>query len=90
MEKIKDMVIYFTRYVNCKSIEMLSLYFYKVMERIEEHEGKKYLMVDEYILNKVFDKITEIISIEKCDDTKILINGDDKLPGDVTLNKLFN
>ena len=90
MKKNKDMVIYFSRYVNCKSIKMLSLYFYKLMERIEEHEEKKYLMVDEYVLNKVSDKITEIISIEKCDETKILINGDDKLPDDVTLNNLCN
>ena len=33
-------MIYFTRYVNYKSIKMLSLYFHKLMETIEEHEGK--------------------------------------------------
>ena len=31
------------------------------------------------MLNKVLDEIKEIIGIEKIDDTKILINTDDKL-----------
>ena len=43
--------------------------------KIEEHEGKKYLMVDDYMLNKVLDKI------------KILIDADDKLP-DITLKNV--
>ena len=43
------------------------------MRKIEEHEGKKYLMVDDNILDKVLDKIKNIIGIEKLDDTKILI-----------------
>ena len=29
------------------------------MGKIEEHEGKKYLMVNDYMLNKVLDKIKE-------------------------------
>ena len=49
------------------------------MGRIEEHEGSKHLMGDDYMLDKVLDKIKEIIGIEKVDDTKILINTDDKL-----------
>ena len=36
-------------------------------------------MGDDYMLDKVLDKIKEIIGIEKVDDTKILINTDDKL-----------
>ena len=39
---------------------------------------KKYLMVDDYTLDKVLDKI-EKIGIDKLDDTKTLIDTDDKL-----------
>ena len=35
-------------------------------------------MVHDYMLDKVSDKIKEIIDIEKFDDTKILIDVDDK------------
>ena len=35
-----------------------------INEKIEEHEGKKYLMVDVYMLHNVLDKIKEIINIE--------------------------
>ena len=47
--------------------------------------GKKYLL-----LNKVLDKIKESIRIydEKYDDTKILIDTDDKLPDDITLKNV--
>ena len=34
------------------------------MENIEEHEIKKYLMFEYYILDKVLDKIKEIRDIE--------------------------
>ena len=40
---------------------------------------KKYLMINYNILDKVLDKIKEITGIEKFDDTKILIDTDDKL-----------
>ena len=39
-------------------------------------------MVDNYMLNKVKDKTKEILDIEKNDDTKILIDADDKIPDD--------
>ena len=39
---------------------------------------KKYLMVDDYTLDKVLDKI-EKIGIDKLDDTNTLIDTDDKL-----------
>ena len=47
---------------------------------------KKYLL-----LNKVLDKIKESIRIydEKYDDTKILIDTDDKLPDDITLKNVI-
>ena len=64
------MKIYFTRYVNYKSIKMLSLYFDKFMGKIKEHERKKYLIIDGYMLNKVLDKIKEIIAIQKIHNTR--------------------
>ena len=42
-------------------------------------------MVDDYIPNKVLDKIKEKIDIGKIDDTKILVETDNKLPDDITL-----
>ena len=69
-----DMVIYFTRYVHSKSIKVLSLLYHELMGKIEEHEGKKYLIIDDdCMLDKVLDKIKEIIGIEKFDDTKLMM-----------------
>ena len=45
-------MIYFTRYVHSKSIKMLSLHCHELMGKIKEHEEKKYLMVNDYILDK--------------------------------------
>ena len=45
-------------------------------------------MVNDYMLDKILDKIKEIISIVKCDDTNILINTNDKLPGYITLKNV--
>ena len=45
-------------------------------------------MVDNYKLDEVLDRIKEIIGIEKFDNTKILVDKDDKLPDDVTKNML--
>ena len=39
-KNVKDLVIYFARYVNCKLIKMWSLYFQKLIGKIEEHKGK--------------------------------------------------
>ena len=36
----KDLTIYFTRYANSKSIEMLSLHYHELMGNIKEDEGK--------------------------------------------------
>ena len=60
-----NLVIYFIRYVHIKSINMLSLHYHE-WKRTEEHEGKKYLIFDDYMLDKV--------------NTKILIDTGDKLP----------
>ena len=44
-------------------------------------------MIDDYMVHKVLDKTKEIIGIKKFDDTKILINTDDKLSHDITLKR---
>ena len=46
------------------------------------------LIIDDYILDKVLDKIKWIISTEKFDDTKILIEVDDKLLDDISLKNV--
>ena len=58
------MVIYFTKYDHKKSIKMLGLHYHKLRERIEEPEGKIYQM-DDYVLDKVLDKIKELIGNKK-------------------------
>ena len=50
------------------------------MRKIKELEGKKYLWVNDNILNKKLDKIKETIAIEKFDDSKFLFDTNDKLP----------
>ena len=82
-------MIYFTGYVNCKSIKMSSLYFYKLIGKTEELEGRKYLVVDHCMVDKVLDRIKEIIDIEKLDNTKNLINTEDKLSDDITLKTVL-
>lgn len=79
-----NLAIYFTNYINSKSTKMLSLHYHELMVRNVE---KKYLIVHDYILNKILEKFKEIICIEKSDVTMILINKDDKLPDDITLKK---
>ena len=43
------------------------------------------MIVDDYMLNEVLEKIKEIIGIDKFNDSKILINTYDELPNDITL-----
>ena len=40
------------------------------------------------MLNKSLGKIKEIINIEKFDESKVLIDTDDKLPDDITLKSV--
>ena len=67
---------------------MLCLHHNESMGKIKEHEGKKYLMVNDYILDKVLDKIKKTIGIAKFDDIKSLIDTDDKLPDYITLKNI--
>ena len=55
------------------------------MESLKNMKEKKYLTVDDHILDKVLDKIKKIIGIEKFDDNKILIEINDTLPDDVVV-----
>ena len=51
-ENYKDLKIYFTRYVYKKLKKMWRLHYHELMRKIEEHKGKKYLMVHDYTLIK--------------------------------------
>ena len=81
-------MIYVTRYHPDKSMTILSLYYDELIGKIEEYEGRKYLMVNDYTLDKVLDKMKSI-GIEKHDDTKILIDSGDKFSDDLTLINAF-
>ena len=85
----KSLLIYFTRYVHNKSIKVFRLYWYEIIGKIEEHEGKRYLLAEDYMLYRILDKIKEIIGIAKFDDTKILIDTDDKLSDNITLKSVL-
>ena len=80
----KDSVINSTRYGHGKTITMLNLYYHKVMGKIKEYEGKEYLIVGNYVLDKVLGRFKKIIDIEEFDKTKILIDTDDILPDNIT------
>ena len=49
---------------------------------------KKYFMVDDYMINKVLDKIKAIIGMYKFDDTKILNDTVDELSDNITLKNV--
>ena len=53
------------------------------MGKIEEHDGKNYLVFDDFMLDKLLFKAEDVIDIWKFEDTKILT--DDNLLDDVTL-----
>ena len=56
---------------------MLSLHYNELMGKIKKHEGKKYLVVNDYMVDKILYKIKEIIDIEKFDDIKMLVDTND-------------
>ena len=83
-ESYKDLVICFSRYHHDQSITMSNLYYDELIRKIEEYEGEKYLMGNDYTLDKVLHKILKI-GIKKIEDTKILINAEAKLSDDFNL-----
>ena len=60
---------------------MLNLYHEELIGTTKEYEGKKYLMVNDYTVCNVLDKIKGI-GIEQLDDIRILTDADDKLRDD--------
>ena len=46
-----------TRYVHNKLIKVLRMHYGELIWKFKEHERKKKMMVDDYILNIVLDKI---------------------------------
>ena len=58
------------------------------MVNIKEHKGKKYLIVNDHMLDKLLGKIKETISNVKFDDTKTLHDTNDKLPDYITLKNV--
>ena len=82
------MANYFTRFIHSKLIKMPSLHYHEFMGKIKEHEGKTCFMIYDYMLDKVLDKIKETIGIVKLDDTKILIDTNDKWPDYSTLKNV--
>ena len=54
-ESYKYLVIYLINYVSSKFMKMLSLYYHEIMGKIEELKQKKYLMVDDYMVNEVIE-----------------------------------
>ena len=52
-------MIYFTIYIHSKWIKRLSLCYHELMEKIEKHEGKQYLIVYDYMLDRILDTIIE-------------------------------
>ena len=69
--KYKNFVIYYTTYTHCKSMKIITLHYNELIRKIEDHEGKKYLMFGDLILGKVLEKIKEIIGTKKADSTNI-------------------
>lgn len=46
-------------------------------------------MIDNYMLDRVLDKITMIVGIEKFDNTKVLVDTDDKQANKFTLKNVI-
>ena len=67
----RDLVIYFTRYIH-KINKNVKFVLSWINWKDWKTWGKKFLMVNDYMLNEVLDKIKETMSIEHVDDTKIL------------------
>ena len=54
----------------------------------KEHKGKKHLILNDYMLDKVLDKIKETRGTAKFDDTKIFVDRYDKLTDYITLTNV--
>ena len=63
------------------------MHYGELIRKIEEHEGKKYLMIDDYMLDLLWDKI-EVLGIENFDNAKVLIDTGDNLLDDITFKNV--
>ena len=64
-------------------MKMSSLHYRELTREIKYHERDKYLMVDDYMVDKILERIKEITNIEEFDKTKILIDTNNKFPDDM-------
>ena len=80
-------MIYFTKYLSSDSIKILSLRYNEFMGKIEAHERNKNLMFDDHMVTEILNKIKNIRGIEKSNNTKILIDADDRLRDDIPFKK---
>ena len=58
------------------------------LERLKKMK-KKIFNGNDHVRDKILDEIKDIIGIEKFDNTKILIETDDKLPFNITLKNVL-
>ena len=70
----KGLTINFPRYVHKKVDKNVKSALPWINGKVWKTWRKKYLMVDDYMLNKALDKIKKVIDIEKFDDTNIFID----------------
>lgn len=82
-----DLLIYSTSYVHSQSIKLVILHYDELIGKLKEYGEITYLMVDEYMLDKVSNTIKEIIAIGKFEDTKMVVVIADKLPDDISFKK---
>ena len=66
----ENFVSFFSICVYSKSVKMLSLHYQELIGKVKEAKEKN-LMVDDYMLDTVLDRIKEIINIEELDNTKL-------------------
>ena len=81
------MLIYSTRYVHSQSIKLVILHYDELIGKLKEYGEITYMMVDDYMLDKVSNTIKEITAIGKFEDTKMLVVIADKLPDDISFKK---
>ena len=43
---------------------MLNLYYHELMGKVKEHKGKKYLMLDDYVLDKVLERLKKPLALK--------------------------
>ena len=65
----------------------MSVYYHKLVRQIQKYYRKKYLIVDENILNQVTAGVIKLTWFEKFDNNEISIGAGDKLPDHLNLKE---